>query len=260
MELDLWQKKVKRKNLSNFFQIRYFRCSNNTNFTTSNCRTPGEPEIMILGEDLLQSYTADGSQAVISAFIGSFECKINFTSSSDTKIVCSLEEGEGAGLSATVTNADPFPNALSFASPSILDVSGQNCELNGTIVTNCRRSEGLITITGSNFGRREPEPAKVLIGGEACTNVNQTSHQSLTCQLDVVRTRAATPQSVVLIPGALAWSLSQAITLKRLRCPEGHQPSPDSPSEFCFDTRSQDVVQIYMLLSSLSIAVYLHYM
>jgi hypothetical protein len=120
---------------------------------------------------------------------------------------------------------------LSYQGPEISSITGGGCSTNKTSVTNCGRVNGTtVTIKGTNFGRKT---AKVLIAGVPCGDVTHAAgdkeHEELTCKLQGAP-KSSTVQAVVLIPGALAKSLSEKFDLEYRPCDLGWQRKESDPA------------------------------
>eukprot|EP00462_Mataza_sp_D1_P025965 CAMPEP_0175128664 /NCGR_PEP_ID=MMETSP0087-20121206/5054_1 /TAXON_ID=136419 /ORGANISM="Unknown Unknown, Strain D1" /LENGTH=1183 /DNA_ID=CAMNT_0016410751 /DNA_START=110 /DNA_END=3661 /DNA_ORIENTATION=+ len=202
--------------------------------SVANCQTTGKRKdgrgpahIIING----QNFRTDNS---LDVFVGTQRCVVR--TANKTEITCVIPEYEGANLDLFVTDAAtyPVPGVFSYASPTITEISGHGCVMSSdlTRVLNCNRTQGEIVIKGKNFGRKE-FPAKVLINGAPCTNVNQLNHSQLSCTLDKALGMNQ-PLSLLLIPGSQAKSFSNPLTLVHQPCPEGQEPDKVN-EEKCVD-------------------------
>jgi len=146
------------------------------------------------------------------------------------RIVCPMPVGDGQNLTVAV-GPSKLLSGVSYARPVVDTVSGSNCFTAltakfGKIAENCSRVSGIITISGSNFGR---PTATVLLGGEVCRNTTQTTHSNLTCILEnATATDSFLP--IVIIPSAVI--LSAPLSIRHRPCDPGFQIIMKTP-ELC---------------------------
>ena len=80
------------------------------------------------------------------------------------------------GLSAALENA------VSYAAPTVTGLAGcaMSANVSSTLVECDRNGDNIVTIYGFNFG---PPGARVLVGGQLCTQVGSSLETAITCRL-----------------------------------------------------------------------------